>query len=184
MLGKGCVNVERERINVATQCRHDERNTLDHQARDERDVRPYVGLALASRRRGNPEEARQLIERGLRACGNPSELYLVLGRLLRDSDALTGAVYLEQAHERFPNDAMIRQLRAELAFAAGRPDRAREVCRAAREADPAARWANRLEAAACLAVGRPTQALEALAPIRASLGHDITGMRARPVDAG
>jgi predicted Zn-dependent protease len=96
--------------------------------------------------------------------------------LLRPNDPFTGAVYLEQAYERFPKDQAIQQMLAELAFAAGRPDRTVAVCRTARTTDPQSHWASKLEAAACLVLGRPTQALEALAPIRADLVHDAAGM--------
>jgi predicted Zn-dependent protease len=145
-------------------------------SRDERDPRPYVGLALAAYRRRDLAGAKEWLERGLKACDHPRDLYLVLGRLLRDSDPLTAAVFLEEAYERFPKDAAVGMMLAELALAAGRPDRARQVCRAARAANPTERWARRIEAASSLALEQPTQALEALAPIRATLKHDATGM--------
>jgi predicted Zn-dependent protease len=144
--------------------------------RDERDPRPYVGLALASHRRGREDESREWLERGLRTCDKPRDLYLVLGRLLRASDPLGAAAHLEDAYDRFPADPEIQQLLAELALAVGRPDRAADICRAARVANPSAAWACRLLAAACLDAGRPTQALEALAPLRGALRHDVAGM--------
>ncbi len=38
LLGKGCVDVQRERIDVAPQCGHQEGNALHHQIGDERDI--------------------------------------------------------------------------------------------------------------------------------------------------
>jgi predicted Zn-dependent protease len=96
--------------------------------------------------------------------------------LLRQSDPLAGAEFLEDGLKRFPHDAAIQQAFAESAAVAGRRDRALEACRAARADHPNRAWACRLEASICLDLGRPTQALEALAPIKADLPRDAGGM--------
>ncbi len=137
---------------------------------------PYAGLALASERAGRKEEAAQWLERGLQSSSNRRELYLLMGQLLHDSDPLAGAAILEEGYRRDPDDAKIQQSFAELAAAAGRPDRAIEVCRAVRIKRPDCSWACRLEAAICLDAGRPTQSLEALAPMHDALHRDAAAM--------
>ena len=143
---------------------------------DPGDPLPYAGLALACRRAGEPQESTRWLERGLTACADSRGLYLIAGRLLRQSDPLAGAEFLERGLKRFPHDAAIEQAFAELAAAAGRRDRALDACRAARAEHPNRTWACRLEASICLDLGRPTRALEALAPIKADLPSDAGGM--------
>lgn len=145
-------------------------------AADERQPLPYAGLALACRRAGQADEAARWLDRGLAACADAHELYFMAFQLLKDTDPASGVAFLQRGLDRFPGDSAIQQSLAELAAAAGRPDLALATCRSARARTTDLAWACRLEAVLCLELGRPTQALEALAPIKATLPRDANAM--------
>jgi tetratricopeptide (TPR) repeat protein len=133
-------------------------------------------LALASRRAGEADEATCWLERGLAACADARELYLLANQLFKEIDPAAGVAFIQRALDRFPGDPEIQRSLAELAAAAGRPDLALATCRSARSRMTNLAWACRLEAVLCLELGRPTQALEALAPIKAAVARDANAM--------
>jgi tetratricopeptide (TPR) repeat protein len=135
----------------------------------------YIGLALSAYREKKSDAAVQVLEQGLAACGDRPEFYQVLGRLLRPRDPRQALAWLERARERRPDDLDLLRLYAETAAAAVRPDLMLLACRDAHQRRPDLPWACRLEALALLATDRPTAAVEALAPIRASLPGDAAG---------
>src|SRR5262249_26077974 len=70
---------------------------------------------------------------------------------------------------------MMCQIYAQVAWSASRPDKALEACRQASKQQPGLLWAHQMEAKICLELGRPTEAVAALEPIKSSLASDAAG---------
>ncbi|MFL5342074.1 MAG: tetratricopeptide repeat protein, partial [Gemmataceae bacterium] len=139
------------------------------------DATAYVGLALAAYRQRQPDQAVRLLQDGLSACGDRPEFFRILGGLLRQRDPRQALAWLEEARARWPNDLNLLEQYAETAWAARRPDLALAACEAAQQRKADLPWACRLAAAAQLAAGRPTAAIEALSPLRTALAGDAGG---------
>jgi tetratricopeptide (TPR) repeat protein len=136
----------------------------------------YIGLALSHARAEQWEEALQVLDEGVRRCGDPAALLAVQGKLLSQADPALGLARVEEAAARRPDDLPVWQLVAESALAAGRFDKALTACRQAQRLRPGLPWACRLEARLRLDQGRPAEALAALEPLRPTMAQDGAGL--------
>jgi tetratricopeptide (TPR) repeat protein len=96
-------------------------------------------------------------------------------RFLRRIDPAAGLTFIEAALPQMEPTPQLCQEWAEVALAAGWPNKALEACRRALKLQPGLYWAHRAEGSICLELGRPTEAAAALAPVRAALVHDPDG---------
>jgi tetratricopeptide (TPR) repeat protein len=125
----------------------------------------YIGAAEYFYLAKNPVMAEQAIGQGLRECGPLPELVLQAGKLYRLIDPQRGLEFLERTVKDDQMTPVMCQVFDDVAAAAGRPDKAIEVCRRALKANANQDWARLREAGHCLKLGRPAEAVAALKPI-------------------
>jgi tetratricopeptide (TPR) repeat protein len=125
----------------------------------------YIGAAEFLYMTKAPQAAEQYIEQGLRECGPVPDLVIAAGKLFRLTDPQKGLEFLERTVKDDQMTPVMCQVIDDVAAAAGRPDKAIEVCRRALKADPKQDWARLREAGHCLKLGRPAEAVAALKPI-------------------
>lgn len=143
--------------------------------REPKSAQAYVILAEHFFRMNKLTEAFATIDRGLQTCGGVTELVADKALLLRRTDPKASLDFLDRVVNVSTLNPMMCQVYSEVAWGAGRPDKALEACRQAQKQQPGLLWAHRREAEICMALGRPAQAATALGPVRSFLASDPAG---------
>jgi predicted Zn-dependent protease len=131
----------------------------------------FVGLAMQRARAGAWREAQTILDDGLAACGPRPELIERKAELLRRIDPAEGLTFLEQALTGTEISLPLARMLALEAVAAGRPDKALDAIRRAKELDPNVSWVG-LEADILVQAGRPAEAAAALDGHRSAVAGD------------
>jgi len=131
----------------------------------------FVGPAMQRARAGQWRDAQAILDDGLAACGPRPELIEKKAELLRKVDPAEGLAFLEQALSGTEISLPLARLLALEAVAAGRPDKALDAIRRAKELDPNVSWVG-LEADILVQAGRPAEAAAALDGYRSAVVRD------------
>jgi tetratricopeptide (TPR) repeat protein len=135
----------------------------------------YVLLAEHFFRDGKVDRAFEAIENAFGACGETTELIAEKAQLLQRTDPQAALVYLDDQVHLDKANPMLCQVYAQVAYGAGRPDKALGACRQAQKLQAGVLWAHRFEAEICLRLGRTTEAAAALQPVKSQLATDPAG---------
>lgn len=131
----------------------------------------FLGPAMQRARAGDWRDAQAILDEGLATCGPRPELVEKKAELLRRVDPAQGLAFLEQALTGTEFSLPLARMLALEAVAAGRPDKALDAIRRAKELDPNVSWVG-LEADILVQAARPADAAALLEPYRPAVAGD------------
>jgi predicted Zn-dependent protease len=141
--------------------------------RDPKNSMAYLGLAFMALRRNQPTDALAVIDQGLAESDAKTDaLVAQKSRILGLFDPKAGLNVLEEAIGNRSDSLPLCLLIVQAAEAAGRPDRALAACRQAKKLAPNLAWACYREAKICLDLNRPSDAIQAIEPLKADWATD------------
>lgn len=143
--------------------------------RNPKEPEGYFGAALIEHDRGRYAESLNYLTRGQEVCGDNQKLMATQLSLLQQHATPAHALSLaEKFAEKNPKQESIYRMLAQSAMNAGRPDKALEAARQAREIDPTQTWTSILEADILLQQDKAKEAAEVLKKFEKYFGKDPT----------